>query len=103
MLDLVSGAMTSLREAARPSSSGRPLRIRPRRALAIPLRPYALTSAIGQLFVRRLVAFHSHKSSDYFSSNGSSANVVSLDDLIDSRGIGFFDTIKHALLDKLLI
>ncbi|VEL22826.1 unnamed protein product [Protopolystoma xenopodis] len=32
VLDLVSGAMTSLREAARPSAQGRPRRRRPRRA-----------------------------------------------------------------------
>uniref|UniRef100_A0A5K3FAP5 SHR-BD domain-containing protein n=1 Tax=Mesocestoides corti TaxID=53468 RepID=A0A5K3FAP5_MESCO len=53
VLDLVSGAMTSLRETARPSSSGRPRRMRPRRALSAPLRPYSLVASIGQMLLRR--------------------------------------------------
>lgn len=58
VLDLVSGAMTTLREVARSSSHGRPRRLRPRRAgLSVhhtPLRPYSLATAIGQLQLRRL-------------------------------------------------
>ncbi len=56
VLDLVSGAMTSLREAARPSSSGRPRRRRPRRGLSTPLRAYSLAAAVGQMQLRRLAA-----------------------------------------------
>ncbi|KAL5103024.1 Vacuolar protein sorting-associated protein 13D [Taenia crassiceps] len=81
VLDLVSGAMTSLREAARPSSTGRPRRMRPRRALSMPLRAYSLGAAVGQLLLRRL-SVHSY-STAY---EPAAVVIVSLDDLKDSEG-----------------
>ncbi|KAL5964251.1 Vacuolar protein sorting-associated protein 13D [Taenia solium] len=81
VLDLVSGAMTSLREAARPSSTGRPRRMRPRRALSIPLRAYSLGAAVGQLLLRRL-SVHSY-SAVY---EPTAVVIVSLDDLKDAEG-----------------
>ncbi|VDL89757.1 unnamed protein product [Schistocephalus solidus] len=58
VLDLVSGAMTTLREAARSSSYGRPRRRRPRRAglslHRLPLLTYSLAAAVSQLQLRRL-------------------------------------------------
>ncbi|KAH9277961.1 Vacuolar protein sorting-associated protein 13D [Echinococcus granulosus] len=81
VLDLVSGAMTSLREAARPSSSGRPRRMRPRRALSMPLRAYSLGAAVGQLLLRRLSV------RSYSAAYEPSAVVIlSLGDLNDSEG-----------------
>lgn len=77
VLDLVSGAMTSLREAARPSSSGRPLRMRPRRALANPLRAYSLAEAVGQLFLSRVNSVHRLNST----LKSQTSAVVSLEDL----------------------
>lgn len=85
VLDLVSGAMTSLREAARPSSTGRPRRMRPRRALSMPLRAYSLGAAVGQLLLRRLSA-HSY-SAAY---EPAAVVIVSLDDLKDSEGTFFY-------------
>ncbi|VDM31742.1 unnamed protein product [Hydatigera taeniaeformis] len=81
VLDLVSGAMTSLREAARPSSTGRPLRMRPRRALSMPLRAYSLGAAVGQLLLRRL-SVHSYT----IAHEPAAVVIVSLDDLKDSEG-----------------
>ncbi|BHF82327.1 Vacuolar protein sorting-associated protein 13D [Sparganum proliferum] len=60
VLDLVTGAMTTLREAARSSSYGRPRRRRPRRAglspHRLPLLTYSLAAAVCQLQLRRLAA-----------------------------------------------